>query len=278
MVDNVGLFIVHNGSVAEAGAVENEAYETGTVVYEVLRIVRGVPLFYMDHFARLKQSVNAVGKELSLTQGELKDDIKKLLSANNADYCNIKVLMTWRDVGAEQRLVYISKSYYPSQAEVEAGVKTGLFQIERKNPNVKILDKSYKEAVEKRIQEGSFFEVLLTDNRGRITEGSKSNAFFVKEGRILTAPGEYVLKGITRQYVMQACRNAGVEVVEEFVEAGSLDKVDAAFLSGTSIKVLPVKSIDDIVLESSKNRIVDAVRREYDKILEKYIEENVKSW
>jgi len=278
VVDNVGLMVVSNGSLKEAGAVGDKGFETGTVVYEVMRIIRGVPLFYMDHFNRLKHSVNAVGRELSLTSEQLKEDVKKLLSANKADNCNVKVLLALGEGGSEDRVTYISKSYYPTQEQVAAGVKTGLFQIERQKPNAKILNKSYKEAVEKRIEEGSFFEVLLTDSRGRITEGSKSNAFFVKDGFILTAPGEYVLKGITRQYVLEAGRNAGYEVVEDFVEARSLGKVDAAFLSGTSIKVLPIKTVDDILLDSSKNQIVAAVGREYDRILEKYIEDNVNIW
>ncbi len=277
MVDNIGLFVLSNGSLTEADYIENNGFGAGTVVYEVMRIIRGVPLFYMDHFNRMKHSVNAVGRELFVTSEQLREDIKKLLSVNKTDCCNVKVLVLGNG-GTEERLVYISKSYYPTQAQVDAGVKTGLFQIERQNPNAKILNKSYKEAVENRIKEGSFFEVLLSDSQGRITEGSKSNVFFVKDGCVLTAPGEYVLKGITRQYVLEACRNAGFEVIEKFVEVGSLDKVDAAFLSGTSIKVLPIKTVDALVLDSSKNRIVSAVRREYDRILEKYVEENVNIW
>lgn len=277
MEDNIGFFVVLNGSLAEAKAVEGKGFDAGNTAYEVMRIIKGVPLFYMEHYNRMKHTVNAVGRRLMMSSEQLKEDIKRLLSANNTDSCNVKVLILGNG-GTEERLVYISKSYYPSQAQADAGVRTGLFQIERQNPNAKIVNKCYKEAVAKRIEEGAFFEVLLTDSLGRVTEGSKSNVFFVRNGCILTAPGEFVLKGITRQYVLEACRNAGVEAIEKFVEADSIRSVDAAFLSGTSIKVLPIKTVDDVVLDSSDNPVVAAVRREYDRILEKYIEENVRIW
>ena len=120
--------------------------------------------------------------------------------------------------------------------------------------------------------------MLLVNDRGMITEGSKSNAFFVKNNAIYTAPGDAVLKGITRKYVFEACNNAGFDVKEQFIAADELKDISGAFLSGTSIKVLPISTIDGRTYNSSANPVVSAVRREYDKLLEKYIEDNVNIW
>jgi CRISPR/Cas system-associated protein Cas7 (RAMP superfamily) len=49
-------------------------------------------------------------------------------------------------------------------------------------------------------------------------------------------------------------------------------------LSGTSIKVLPIKTVDQLVLNSPANPVIAAVRREYDEILKKYIDKHVKIW
>ena len=87
-----------------------------------------------------------------------------------------------------------------------------------------------------------------------------------------------MLKGITRKYVFEACRNAGFDVGEEFVRADEIDEIEGCFLSGTSIKVLPVRSIDDIVLNSADNPVISDIRQEYDKILGEYIDRHVNMW
>ncbi|HEX2946474.1 MAG TPA: aminotransferase class IV [Clostridia bacterium] len=277
MEDNVGQYFIHNGAVKNASEPVYADSSSGRSAYEVIRIINGVPLFFEDHYERMKGTFQAIGKPLDMTQVQLADSIKRLLSANDTKKCNVKVVVSDSD-GIQQQVAYLSRSYYPSEEEADEGVRTGLIRIERKNPNAKILNKSYKDAVNEKMSEGGFFEVLLVNDQWNITEGSKSNAFFVKDGSIFTAPGDTVLKGITRKYVFEACSNAGFKVKEQFVNIEELNKIDGAFLSGTSIKVLPIRSIDGMGLDPSANPVISAVRREYDKLLEKYIESNVNIW
>lgn len=277
MEDNVGQFFIHNGAVKSASEPVYADNTSGRSAYEVIRIIKGVPLFFEDHYERLKGTFRAIGRPLEMTQSQLADNIKRLLLANNTNVCNVKIVVSDID-GVQQQVAYLSHSYYPSEAEADEGVRTGLIRIERKNPNAKILNKGYKDAVNKKMEEGGFFEVLLVNDWGMITEGSKSNTFFVKDGSIFTAPGDSVLKGITRKYVLEACSNAGYDVREQFMGADELTNIDGAFLSGTSIKVLPIRSIEELALKSSSNPVILAVRREYDKLLEKYIEYNVNIW
>ncbi|NLK87031.1 MAG: aminotransferase class IV [Clostridiaceae bacterium] len=278
MDDNAGKYVVHNGILRECtDKVSCELTQIeGRAAYEVIRIIDGVPLFFEDHYDRLTETLNAVGIRLNMSFAQLCENIRMLLEKSRSENCNVKISVFYET--ENQQLAYISKSYYPTVEETDAGVNTGLLQIERDNPNAKIINRSYKEAVAKKIAEGGFFEVLLADSKGRLTEGSKSNLFFIKDGRVLTAPGEYVLRGITRKYVFEACRNAGFEVKEQFVAADEIGQTEGAFLSGTSIKVLPIKAIDSLNLNSSANQVIAAVRREYDKLLEKYIENHVKIW
>ena len=277
MEDNVGQFFIHNGAVKSASEPVYADTTSGRSAYEVIRVIDGVPLFFEDHYDRMAGTFKAIGKLLEMTQDQLAGDIKKLLAANNTKMCNVKVVVS--DTGeGQQQVVYLSRSYYPSEAEADVGVNTGLIRIERKNPNAKILNKSYKDAVSEKMADGGFFEVLLVNDQGMITEGSRSNTFFVKNGAICTAPGDSVLKGITRKYVIEACNNAGYAVKEQFIDAEELKNIDGAFLSGTSIKVLPIRKIDEIVLNSSVNPVISAVRQEYNRLLEKYIEHNVNIW
>lgn len=276
MKDNSGKYFLLNGIVKNNSETIDIDSASGKAAYEVIRIINGVPLFFEDHYERLRSSLEAIGLLFELNGAALKESIGRLIAANEADNCNVKIVM-YEDDAADQltQLFYISKSHYPTREEVDKGVRTGLFQIERVNPNAKVHNHEYKNAVSAKMQDGGYFELLLLNSKGRITEGSKSNSFFVKGNSIITAPGEFVLRGITRKYVFEACRNAGFEVTERFIEEGELGEIDAAFLSGTSIKVLPIKTIDQIELNSSANPVVDAVRHEYDKLLERYLAEYV---
>ena len=277
MTDNIGRYYIYNGELKDSTRNEMPAGAGGKTVYEVIRLINKVPLFLEDHYDRMKNSIANIGSQIDFTCNALADDIKKTAAANDATNCNIKIMVVFTEAGKET-LVYISKSYYPDEEVMNKGVNVGLLRLERENPNIKLINLSYREKVDKKLKEGNYFEVLLCSSDGSITEGSKSNAFFVKDSKIFTAPGTHVLKGITRKYVIEACESAGYEVVEAFTAVDSLREMDGLFLSGTSIKVLPVTGVEELCYQSAKNPVIQAVREEYDKIIKKYIDDYVKIW
>lgn len=277
MVDNVGRYFICNGELRDSTAAEMPVQAGNKAVYEVIRLIDGVPLFIKDHYDRMESSIINIGLEIGFTCSDLINEIRRLAEANGITNCNTKIMVMLTEAG-KQILFYISKSNYPAADIIKKGVNVGLLQLERENPNIKLMNRSYREAADNRIKEGGYFEVLLCNNDGSITEGSKSNTFFVKENRIFTAPGTHVLKGITRKYVIEACKIAGYEVFEAFIPVILLKEMDGLFLSGTSIKVLPVSSVEDLYFQSAKNPVIQAVRKKYDEIIKKYIDEYVKIW
>lgn len=249
-------------------------------VYEVIRIINGVPLFMEDHYQRLENSAKALGFQLKYTQEYILSQIGSLLSLNGQNNCNVKIIIysaeSVQDDSGQKFVCYISKSYYPDIETVRKGVPVSLIELEREKPNAKILNNQYKQKVSSKIEADGVFEVLLVNSEGKITEGSKSNVFFVKGEKVFTAPGSHVLKGITRKYVFDACRSVGVEVIEELVDANSLENFDGVFLSGTSIKVLPVSRIDNMIFSSGTYPTIVAIRDEFDRLLDEYIQEHKK--
>ena len=273
MEDNAGKKYIFNNELKTS---ENPMFvDTAKIktVYEVIRIIEGIPLFLEDHYTRMVSSMSAAGRTLEMSEETAATQIRRLVAENVLSNCNAKVTV-YEDDGRQNVLMYISKSYYPSAEEYKNGVPTGLIQIERSSPNAKILNKAYKDTVAGKMREGGFFEVLLVNKEGFITEGSRSNAFFILENEIVTAPGEYILKGITRKYVLEACKNTGLEVVERLLGVSELKKIKGAFISGTSIKALPVAAIDERKLDVTENSPVVSVLKEYDKIVNLYLKEH----
>ncbi len=273
MKDNAGKMMIADGRLcesAEYGSFEPPSRQT---VYEVIRIINKTPIFLEDHYDRLVNSMALVGMKTDLSFSRLRSMIAELTDANGLENCNVKLLV-FGDNPPMRSMLYISRSYYPSEYEYENGMPAGLFQRTRINPNVKVSDSGYKEAVAEKIARDGVFEVLLVNEQGYVTEGSRSNLFAVRGCDIFTAPDSHVLKGVTRRYVIEACSGAGYNVIFKMIHVDELKDLDALFISGTSINVLPVSEVEGMVFRSAENSVVRNVMKEFSKILSDYIERN----
>ena len=154
---------------------------------------------------------------------------------------------------------------YPTDREYREGVATCLLVAERTNPNAKIMQPKLKEQVDRIFAEKNPYEVILVHPGGYITEGSRSTIFMTLNGTVYTAPVADVLPGVTRKYVLQACCDLSVPLVETRVEIGRLSGMDAVFIAGTSPKVLPVAQVDEYRFDSG-NETVRKIMRKYDEL------------
>lgn len=229
-------------------------------VYEVVRVTDGRPVFLEEHYSRLEKSLAAMGRVPEFSCEDLRDCIAGLVSESGVRDHNIKIEA---DVEGFSRL-YLSPTHYPEPELYVTGVKTDLFRGERRSPNIKMMDRQLREATDEAIRAGGLYEVLLVDRNGQITEGSRSNVFFIRDGEVFTAPAEKVLLGVTRSKIMEIIRSMGVALHEEAVAAADIGSFDAAFISGTSPKVLPIASAGEASFD-----VNDPILR---KIMEKYDE------
>ncbi len=261
--------ITDHGIVAEADS-RKEQTISGPSVYEVIRVVDNVALFLDDHFERLMKSFRILGLSPEMDYVGFSLKIDELIQLNQKTEGNIKFLYTVEGNIIKWSFSYIPHSY-PSPRDYLHGVKTGLLRAERKNPNAKVVQQTVRERADQLIAEQSLYEVLLVDRDGLITEGSRSNVFFVKDEVFYTAQASKVLVGITRQKVMECLKELNFRVTEEAVAASRINQFDAVFLTGTSPKVLPVRTVDDYVF----GPIPDCVRRlmeVYDDRVNQYIQ------
>ncbi|MDR7857746.1 aminotransferase class IV [Tissierella sp.] len=240
-------------------------------IYEVIRSVDGVPLFLEDHLKRMFDSANIIGYDLDKDEEEISQDIQRLIQKNNVENLNIKLLSTEIEGIGKIFLIYNIESFYPPVEYYEKGIHTILFHHERSNPNAKVLFTSFKEDVAKALKEKNAFEALLVSKSGYIPEGSRSNMFFVKGDKVYTAKGTEVLIGITRKHIFSVCDKLNIKLVEESIHMDDLNKLDGGFMSGTSVNVLPISTIDGIELDSINNHIIKEINKEYLNQIKNYI-------
>lgn len=242
-------------------------------LYEVIRITEGIPVFLEDHLDRLYQSAQLTGMEHLPDSVSLAAMIKEYISIQMQDTGNIKLSFIFSNPTSEPQCeLNFIPHYYPTQEQYTNGVKVGLLKAIRPIPHAKVQNSGIRELANQSISDNNLFEVLLIDSEGNITEGSRSNVFFIKNETLYSSPVKNILQGITRLKVMQICENAGILVVESAIPANSLDQFEAAFLTGTSPKILPVSAIENIVYKTDHRLLIDLLQR-YDHLIEHYLRE-----
>lgn len=247
-------------------------------IYEIIRVINGVPIYLEDHLGRMFESANLLGKSMDISESYIREYIKMVIKNNKIDMNNIKLLWGEADGVGEVFMVYSVESFYPPKEYYDNGIKTILYNYERDNPNAKVQVASFKEDVAKKMNDADAFEALLVKDDGYIPEGSRSNVFFVKGGILYTAPRDEILLGITRKHMFKIADMLNIKIVEESIHIGDLNKIDGAFITGTSINMLPISIIDNIEINSAKNKIIGELNKVYMDLIKGYIEKNKGLW
>lgn len=264
-------YFILNGEVATVSDTRIFEEIVKSPIYEVIRVIDGIPLFFEEHIERMRRSSEIVDYSIYRSDEEFFFDMKKLIEINNVKNLNIKLLCVNIEGKGQIFLAYFIESYYPSEEVYKEGIHTILYDFERVNPNAKVLNISFKEDVKNKLKEEKAFEALLVNKEGYITEGSRSNMFFVRGDKVYTAPSGEVLLGVTRKHIVEVCEKLNIKVVEENIHVEDLDKIDAIFMSGTSVNVLPIATVDEKRYDSVNNNIVKAIGNGYLEEMKKYL-------
>lgn len=250
---------VNNLKVITKEETNNLLNKDNAKIYEVIRVINKKPVFLKEHYDRMKESIYLSKVEGNLDYERYKQSVDLLIKENDFENCNIRVSYYYDN--EEVVLFYFIESHYPTKEMFETGVHTVTAKVQRNNPNVKAFQKDFKEKVQNIMEEAKAFEAILVNEDNTVSEGSRSNIFFVDGEKLVTSPDSAVLLGVTRSKVIEVCENNGIKVEKRMIDFSELDSFDGAFITGTSNDVLPIKSIDDRIYNSADN---DVVKKAYE--------------
>lgn len=237
------------------------------LIYEVIRVIDGIPLFLEDHIKRLNKTLSIL-KEEQVNQENIKLILNKLINNSGVNNGNIKII---DDFNINDIYAFYIPHKYPSKEDYITGVKTILYFGERNNPNAKVMDINFRENVNKKINENHVYEAILINNKGNITEGSKSNIFLIKGDSLYTSPIKQVLPGITREKIFTLCHDYGIKLIEDDICYKKIGCFDGLFISGTSPKILPISAVDMYNYNSYNNKLINSIAIYYDLLITEYI-------
>lgn len=234
----------------------------GDSVYEVIRVYnKNFPFLMNEHLDRLAASADLLGFEIPFTKEEIKNAITEGVSKLDNKETYVRIIVTRGacdyitlafDNAEEPSLAIIFNEYRPyDEWRYTDGIDLCTVNIRRNpiksfNPAIKsgnYLNNmlAYNEAVKK-----GFFDAVILNPDGFLTEISTSNLFFVKDKEICTPhQGSGILDGITRKFILAFCKKHKIEVKEGFFREEDLYEASECFISSTLKEIMPVKRFND---------------------------------
>jgi len=234
--------------------ITNREVQFGFSTYESIRVVEAHPVHLEDHLIRLENSCKGIGLVHPFTQEEISSWVHELIRVDLLEEASVRILL----VGGKKPLCFVTASpllTYPDSHYTQ-GVGAITYVGERLMPSCKTgnLLLNYM-ALEKAKASGGF-EALLIDRNGQALEGTRSNFFAFRDGKLYTAKDDDVLLGITRERVIKAATILGIQVVYEAPLAKDLHAglYDELFISATSMAAMPLASLDGQVFSPPFDR------------------------
>ena len=235
------------------------------VVYEKVTVAKGRYFRLEDHFDRLASSCEKFRLHNPYTTEQMVKIFHRLIALTGLKDAGLFCCVTrgaakWLN-DRSNRHAYDNRFY--ATADSYASIATP----EQRNDGLKLLiSKKYIRIPPRAVDPTaknfhwqdlklSLFEArdagmdwsVLSDLDGGLTESPGANIFVVKNGALYT-PDRGCLLGITRKTALELAEEIGVRVYVERVLVRQLLDADEAFITSSAGGIMPVNSVDGIVL------------------------------
>lgn len=229
---------------------------------------RGPAIFRLkEHTDRLFRSAHILNMKMPFTKDELNEAQRASVRENNLDEAYLRPMVFLGSEGMGLRAdnlqvhVMVAAWSWPSYMSPEAkelGIKVRTSSYTRHHVNITMCKAkangnyinsmlALNEAIS-----GGAEEALLLDNEGYVAEGSGENIFIYRDGVLHTPELTSCLEGITRQTILDFCKEEGIPVKERRITRDEVYIADEAFFTGTAAEVLPIRELDGRIIGEGK--------------------------
>ena len=261
---NRSILIYVDGDLLPRDEAKVSVYDSGFLLgdgmWEGLRLYNGKWAFLDDHLDRLFGSLKAVSIDLGMSRDELVAALEQTRQANGMETDAHARLMVTRGVKIKPfqhpslsrsgpTLVIIIEHSKPDPALLERGIRLATVPQVRGLPmsqDAKYNSHSKLNCVLACLQaeQAGADEGLMLDPHGFVNTTNACNFFIVRKGELWTSTGDYCMNGVTRQKVIDLCRENGIPVFERNYSLFDTYAADEAFLTGTFGALTRVSAID----------------------------------
>jgi branched-chain amino acid aminotransferase len=236
----------------------------GDGVYEAIRVYDWNIFKLKEHIDRLFESAKAIMINISISKEELISKIVEIVKKNKLRYGYIRVIIT-RGVGSmgvdprnckEPTIIIMTERREPIWGERPiTAIISSIRRIPPECIDPKIKSLNYLNNILAKMEaiNANADAAIMLNIQGYVAEASTENIFIVKNGVLYTPPLEAsILRGITRETVMEIARELGIPVIERNLSIYDLYTADEVFLVGTAAELAPVVKINGRIINEGK--------------------------
>lgn len=246
-------------------SVYDSGFMLGDGVWEGLRLYDGIWAFLDEHIDRLFEAAKAIDLDLGMDRAGVIAALRTTQEANGMQTDTHARLMVTRGVKARPfQHPSLSKSgptmviiMEHSRPRLPRPIRLATVPHLRGLPmtqDPKLNSHSKLNCILACIaaEKAGADEALMLDVNGFVNTTNACNFFIVRKGEVWTSTGDYCMNGITRQKVIDLCRENDIPVYERNFSLVDTYGADEAFLTGTFGAQTPVGSIDGRVIGSGQ--------------------------
>jgi len=261
---NQDILIYVNGDIVPREDAKVSVYDSGFMLgdgmWEGMRLYDGKWAFFDEHMDRLFNSCKAVSLDIGMDKQGVLDALTNTAKANGMItdvHCRLMVTRG-KKVKPFQHpslsrsgptVVIIMEHSKPKASLHKAGIRLATVPQVRGLPmsqDAKFNSHSKLNCVIACLQaeQAGADEGLMLDPNGFVNTTNACNFFIVRRGEVWTSSGDYCMNGVTRQKVIDLCRDNDIPVFEKNYSLYEAYGADEAFLTGTFGAQTPVAEID----------------------------------
>lgn len=235
----------------------DEGYQFGLGVFETIAVENGKPLFTDWHLERLRQSLKVLGIKQSVSEKE----IYTYLSQKECNHHALKI------IASSQNIVFTLRQNPYTKKQLEEGFDLGFSSVYRNETSLLTRHKTlnYGDCIlEKRhAKDLGVDELLFLNSKGEICEGTVSNVFFSKNGKLFTpSVSSGLLQGVVRRFLIE-----NFSATEKVLKKEDVTEMDECFVTNSLMGIMPVKSLNGIKYSIGKTTKI--CQDHYQEILQK---------
>ena len=261
-------------------SVFDSGFLLGDGIWESFRLHKGVLVFIDDHLDRLFRGAASISLDIPYSREEIISEIKNVISSNKMyDDVHIRLIMTrglkptpyqapWV-ISSPPTMVIIPEYKKANLDRSIKGISLVTVDVIRgtqnsQDPRINSLSKhncisACIDAEKKGGEEG-----LMLDIDGNVSTCNSTHFFMVKNGEVWTSTGEFCLEGITRQKIIDICKENKIPCFEKNFTIDDVKIADEAFVTGTFAGITPVNNFDGQIMgDGSRGPMVEKLQKLY---------------
>jgi branched-chain amino acid aminotransferase len=236
-------------------SVFDSVVQGGDAVWEGLRVYRGRIAALDGHLERLQNSAKALAFAAVPSNDEICDAIFRTLEANGMrDEAHIRLTLTRGEKitsGMNPKFnqsgcTLIVLAEWKPPVYSDDGIRVVTASTRRHNNLLNNILASVEANV------AGVDAAIMLDIQGFVSETNDTNLFIVSKGVVLTPHADSCLPGLTRQMILDICRDNGIPASERNISLTEVYSADEVFTTGTMGELTPILEADGRTIADGK--------------------------